>query len=240
MGRLRSVEVELEAVTPLWIGGASAQAELRPPSLRGCMRFWFRALAGGLLGESLENVWQAESAVYASLEPRYPSPVRPTSFPASLTCSGRSSNRSAPPLPSASVFASGSARGLIPMQQSTWPGEPWRRRTISSWRRSRSGCCCGWAESPGSRRPAGRRPAPGPSRTGDASISAVVSGLINRCTLSPLFSRPHDRIPPVVTHCRRPDRSVAKRLRTLLRRRACRRPCAGLRTMDSHRISRVY
>ena len=50
MGRLRSLEVEVEAVTPLWIGGASAQAELRPPSVRGCMRFWFRALAGGLLG----------------------------------------------------------------------------------------------------------------------------------------------------------------------------------------------
>src|SRR5271166_5524080 len=64
MARLRSLEVELEAVTPLWIGGASARAELRPPSVRGCMRFWFRALAGGLLGESLENIWRAESAVY--------------------------------------------------------------------------------------------------------------------------------------------------------------------------------
>lgn len=68
MGRLRALEVELEAVTPLWIGGASAQSELRPPSVRGCMRFWFRALAGGLLGESLENVWQAESAVYGNTQ----------------------------------------------------------------------------------------------------------------------------------------------------------------------------
>ncbi len=68
MKRLRSLEVELEAVTPLWIGGAAAQAELRPPSVRGCLRFWFRALAGGLLGELLENVWQAESAVYGNTQ----------------------------------------------------------------------------------------------------------------------------------------------------------------------------
>src|SRR5438132_7646509 len=64
MGRLRSLEVEVEAVTPLWIGGASAQAELRPPSVRGCLRFWFRALAGGLLQESLPEIFQAESAVF--------------------------------------------------------------------------------------------------------------------------------------------------------------------------------
>lgn len=66
MAALRSIEVELEAVTPLWIGGARKQAELRPPSVRGCLRVWFRALAGGLLGEELKNVWQAESAVYGN------------------------------------------------------------------------------------------------------------------------------------------------------------------------------
>jgi CRISPR type III-B/RAMP module RAMP protein Cmr1 len=64
MAGLRSLDVELEAVTPLWIGGADARAELRPPSVRGCMRFWFRALAGGLLGEVLNDVKQAEAAVY--------------------------------------------------------------------------------------------------------------------------------------------------------------------------------
>ena len=53
MARLRSLDVELEAVTPLWIG-AERRAELRPPAVRGCLRFWFRGafLAGGLLGES--------------------------------------------------------------------------------------------------------------------------------------------------------------------------------------------
>ena len=60
------LEVELEAVTPLWIGGASRQAELRPPSVRGYLRFWFRALAGGLLGEELRTVCEAESAVFGN------------------------------------------------------------------------------------------------------------------------------------------------------------------------------
>ncbi len=60
MAGLRSLDVQLEAVTPLWIGGASLQAELRPPSVRGCLRFWFRALAGGLMGEVLNDVKQAE------------------------------------------------------------------------------------------------------------------------------------------------------------------------------------
>ncbi len=66
MAGLTSLEVELEAVTPLWRGGASKQAELRPPSLRGYMRYWFRALAGGLLGAELKNVWEAEGAVFGS------------------------------------------------------------------------------------------------------------------------------------------------------------------------------
>ncbi len=66
MAGLRSLDVQLEAVTPLWIGGGSLQAELRPPSVRGCLRFWFRALAGGLMGEVLNDVKQAEGAVYGN------------------------------------------------------------------------------------------------------------------------------------------------------------------------------
>src|SRR5438067_11441586 len=68
MARLRSIDAELEAVTPLWIGGADRQAELRPPSVRGCLRFWFRALAGGLLGDVLKDILEAESAVYGNMQ----------------------------------------------------------------------------------------------------------------------------------------------------------------------------
>ena len=64
----RSLDVELEAVTPLWIGGASYQSELRAPSVRGCLRFWLRALLGGVLGEGLDNLRAAESAVYGNMQ----------------------------------------------------------------------------------------------------------------------------------------------------------------------------
>jgi CRISPR-associated protein Cmr1 len=31
------------------------------------MRFWFRALAGGLLGEELRSIWEAEGAIFGSI-----------------------------------------------------------------------------------------------------------------------------------------------------------------------------
>ena len=66
MAALKFLDVDLEAVTPLWIGGADRRAELRPPSMRGCLRYWFRALAGGLLQESLPEIFAAESAVFGN------------------------------------------------------------------------------------------------------------------------------------------------------------------------------
>ena len=71
MARLTCLDLELQAVTPLWLGGASYQAELRAPSLRGCLRFWFRALAGGLLGGALlgqQKYADAERLLVASYE----------------------------------------------------------------------------------------------------------------------------------------------------------------------------
>ncbi|MCS7062140.1 MAG: type III-B CRISPR module RAMP protein Cmr1, partial [Anaerolineae bacterium] len=43
-----SLTVTLETVTPLFLGGANPRAapELRPPSFRGVMRYWLRALVG--------------------------------------------------------------------------------------------------------------------------------------------------------------------------------------------------
>ncbi len=73
MGESKAIDLELEAVTPLWMGGASYQPELRPPSVRGCLRFWLRALLGGSLGENLKELRQAEMAVFGS--PQRASPV---------------------------------------------------------------------------------------------------------------------------------------------------------------------
>jgi CRISPR-associated protein Cmr1 len=67
--------IHLEVTTPLFNGGAEHKdeelqgaerrdSELRVPSLRGAMRFWFRALAGMALGPDLDALARAEAAVF--------------------------------------------------------------------------------------------------------------------------------------------------------------------------------
>ena len=68
MGESRTIDLELEAVTPLWIGGASYQPELRPSSMRGCLRFWLRAMLGGALGENLKDLRRPEWRVVVGLK----------------------------------------------------------------------------------------------------------------------------------------------------------------------------
>lgn len=65
-----SVTVTLETVTPLFLAGAEARGapELRPPSMRGAMRYWLRAALGGVLGADSEAVRRAEATVFGSTE----------------------------------------------------------------------------------------------------------------------------------------------------------------------------
>ncbi|MDH7477712.1 MAG: type III-B CRISPR module RAMP protein Cmr1 [Candidatus Bathyarchaeota archaeon] len=60
----------IEAVTPIFIAGADQRSieneGLRAPSLRGLMRWWFRALAGDYLGDSLRHLKEAESEIFGS------------------------------------------------------------------------------------------------------------------------------------------------------------------------------
>lgn len=61
--------VQLEAVTPLFLAGADPRGapELRAASIRGALRFWFRALLGGVIGDdNLDALRKAESAVFGS------------------------------------------------------------------------------------------------------------------------------------------------------------------------------
>lgn len=46
--------LELETLTPLFLGGAGRQADARDASLRGAVRWWLRALLGGVLWNLLE------------------------------------------------------------------------------------------------------------------------------------------------------------------------------------------
>ena len=88
---LREFRVKLETVTPLFLGGAEARGqptlkqvvrgnktrdelvklesgdpELRPPAFRGAMRYWLRALAGGIIGDDLYEIHKIETNVFGS------------------------------------------------------------------------------------------------------------------------------------------------------------------------------
>lgn len=68
----------LELISPMAMGGAEtrkrdtcAEWGLRPPSIKGIMRYWFRALAGGVMGTTVENVKRLlewEKAIFGSTE----------------------------------------------------------------------------------------------------------------------------------------------------------------------------
>lgn len=58
--------IDLEIVTPLLLGGADAKGEpeLRPPAFRGALRYWLRAMLGGVVGDqNLMALRNLEAAV---------------------------------------------------------------------------------------------------------------------------------------------------------------------------------
>lgn len=58
--------LRVEFVTPCFLGGASQGAEWRAASIRGELRWWFRAVAGA--ERSLEEVRKAEEVIFGSTE----------------------------------------------------------------------------------------------------------------------------------------------------------------------------
>lgn len=60
-------EFKLEAVTPIFMRGADqTKAEIRAPSIKGLMRWWFRALAGSYFGDDIVGLRKAEELVFGS------------------------------------------------------------------------------------------------------------------------------------------------------------------------------
>lgn len=55
---MNHLDFQCEVLTPLFLGGAEARArpELRAPSLRGAMRYWYRAILGGSTLISSDNL----------------------------------------------------------------------------------------------------------------------------------------------------------------------------------------
>jgi CRISPR-associated protein Cmr1 len=71
MSVLKQFRVTLETVTPLFLGGAEPRAkppELRPPSIRGAMRYWLRAIAGSISGDNLAALKEAEMKVFGNAD----------------------------------------------------------------------------------------------------------------------------------------------------------------------------
>lgn len=60
----RELKVTLETVTPMFLGGANQQPELRAASFRGAMRFWLRAMLGGVYGDNLGKIKAKEAGVF--------------------------------------------------------------------------------------------------------------------------------------------------------------------------------
>ncbi len=72
---IHDFQVTLETVTPLFLGGSDprGEPELRAASFRGVLRFWLRALLGGVLGDRPDEIFKHESQVFGSTE--HASPV---------------------------------------------------------------------------------------------------------------------------------------------------------------------
>jgi CRISPR-associated protein Cmr1 len=72
------LQATLETITPLFLGGSDprGQPELRAASFRGAMRFWLRALLGGVLGDRPAEIFQCESQVFGSTDHASPVVVR--------------------------------------------------------------------------------------------------------------------------------------------------------------------
>lgn len=69
-------ELTLETVTPLFLRGVTQQSELRPASFRGALRYWYRALVGGVVGNDLSALRLAESKVFGNTEGSSPVTLR--------------------------------------------------------------------------------------------------------------------------------------------------------------------
>jgi CRISPR-associated protein Cmr1 len=69
---MKQVTFTLRTLTPLFLTGADqTSAELRAPSFRGLMRYWYRALIGSVVGankESLPLVMKAETAIFGATD----------------------------------------------------------------------------------------------------------------------------------------------------------------------------
>ncbi len=65
---IRTIEAKFDVTTPMFCGGADpkASAELRLPSFKGALRYWWRAIAWERLGEDLGKIKDEEDKIFGS------------------------------------------------------------------------------------------------------------------------------------------------------------------------------
>jgi len=72
MKKMKSIPFTLETITPLFLAGADGKTpELRPPSIKGMMRFWWRAYKYPQLPmlsqkEKIETLSELEGEIFGS------------------------------------------------------------------------------------------------------------------------------------------------------------------------------
>ncbi len=66
-GRVEKIEATYRVVTPMFLSGAEqSKAELRLPSIKGALRFWWRALAWGRFNGDLKAIRKEEDELFGS------------------------------------------------------------------------------------------------------------------------------------------------------------------------------
>ncbi|MGC9469419.1 MAG: type III-B CRISPR module RAMP protein Cmr1 [Anaerolineae bacterium] len=65
---MRLIGVDLATVTPLYMAGATQEPELRPPSFRGALRFWWRALWGSTHGDDWPRMAKDEASIFGDTQ----------------------------------------------------------------------------------------------------------------------------------------------------------------------------
>src|SRR5260370_32893468 len=97
---MQEVTFDVQTITPLFLAGADqTTAELRAPSFRGEMRYWLRALVGGMVGtdrRGLDEGGRAETEGFgatdrgSAIQIKISHPeIRPIAFTANISRPGR-------------------------------------------------------------------------------------------------------------------------------------------------------
>lgn len=88
---MKRESIELEIVTPCFLGGSQGAAEWRAASIRGQLRWWFRAVTGAAYKGDLAKVRVAEDLLFGSTERgsilRIRTSATPAAVPGGTQCS---------------------------------------------------------------------------------------------------------------------------------------------------------